>query len=114
MTTTRRRRAARSRNGRLIRWTPAEEQVLIDAIGQNPTCLKAAFLAASMNLTRTPSACSYHWYKHMANRDDVIAKLTIGNGVVIKNKTVKVAENSDLRKSIVRGIWERICNLLYR
>lgn len=110
----RRSNSRNQRRGRIIRWTSSEEQVLIDAIGQNPTCLKAAFLAASTSLTRTPAACSYHWYKHMAMRDDVVAKLTIGNGVVIKNKTVKVHEDSVLRKNIVRGIWERICNLIYR
>ena len=109
-----------------IKWTEAEENILLECIGENPTNLKACFLAASRRLPVRSAracrrgggrggACSSHWYTVMAGKEDVVEKLTIGRSTVVRNKT-RLDEKTEIthKKSIVSAVWNAILNALFR
>ena len=97
------------------KWTTAEDEILLDCIGENPTNLKASFLAASERLPiRSAGACSQRWYSTLAKRDNVIGKLTIGRTTVVRNKSRLTPEYEPThKKSIIRAIWELIIARIY-
>lgn len=98
-----------------IKWTEAEENILLECIGENPTNLSACFLAASRRLpVRSASACSSHWYSKMAGNENIIGKLTIGRSTVVRNK-VRLDDKTSIthKKSIVRGVWQAIINTIF-
>ena len=100
------------RNVRGTRWTAEDENILIDEIGKNPTCMKASFLAASAHLHRSPAAIGNHWYKYMAGREDVIAKLTIGRHAVVANRIRLKSEQEPT--AINRSIFDRLVARIFR
>ncbi len=101
----------RRTNRTVRRWTPEEEDILIDEIGKNPTCMKTCFLAAATRLGRGPAGVSNHWYKYMANREDVCARLTIGRHSCVANK-VRLKPDQE-PKSIARSIFDGLINLIF-
>jgi len=114
--------ARRNQNGgstphtsRNARWTPDEEEVILDEIGKSPTNVKVALLAAAERLPiRTYTGCASHWYGKMANRDDVVGKLTIGRTVAVRNKTrLKPEQMESHKKEHKRSAWRFILDLLF-
>jgi len=97
------------------KWTTAEEEIILDEIGKSPTNLKVAFFAAAERLPlRSHCACSNHWYAHMANRDDIIGRLTIGRTVTVRNKTrVKPEQEFTHKSEHPQGLWKRIVKILF-
>ena len=97
------------------KWTAAEEEIILDEIGKSPTNIKVALIAAAEKLpVRTYYGCANHWYSKMANRDDVIGRLTIGRTVTIRNKTRLRPEQEVSHKSEhPQGLWKRIIKLLF-
>lgn len=89
------------------KWTHKEDEILIDCIGYNPTNLKASFLAASVRLPiRTPAACSQRWYSTLAKREDIVAKVTVGRHVAVKNKIRLTPETEETHKvGLLRNAW---------
>lgn len=69
-------------------WTEAEDQALIDEIGRNPLNLRMSFIAASIQIRRTPSACASRWYSTLSKstKKRHVAILTLGRHVAIRNK----------------------------
>jgi len=98
-------------NHRARRWTPEDEDILIDEIGKNPTCMKACFLAAAARLGRGPAGVSNHWYKYMANREDVCAKLTLGRHSCVRNRTRLKADQQPT--SILRSLYDGLINMIF-
>ena len=98
------------------RWTDEEEEVILDEIGKSPTNVKIALLAAAEKLpTRTFYACSGHWYTKMANREDVIGKLTIGRYTTVVNKTrLKPEQTNTHKKSLSKAVWDAIVGFIFR
>lgn len=94
------------------RWTAEDEEILIDEIGRNPTCMKACFIAAAVRMDRGPAGVSNHWYKYMANREDVCAKLTVGRHSCVKNRVRLKPDQSPT--SIMRSIFDGLVRLVYR
>jgi hypothetical protein len=97
------------------KWTAAEEEIILDEIGKSPTNIKVALIAAAERLpVRTYYGCANHWYSKMANRDDVIGKLTIGRTVTVRNKTrLKPEQEVSHKSEHPRGLWKRIVKLLF-
>ena len=100
------------RNRRGSKWTAEDEEILIDEIGKNPTCMKASFLAASAHLHRSPGAIGNHWYKYMAQREDVHAKLTVGRHAVVANR-VRLKPDQE-PTAINRSIFDRLIERIFR
>lgn len=100
---------------RAPKWTAQEEEIILDEIGKSPTNVKVALIAAAERLpVRSFYACSNHWYAKMANRDDVLGKLTIGRTVTVRNKTRLKPEQETTHKSEhPQGLWKRIVKLLF-
>lgn len=98
------------------KWTAEEEEIILDEIGKSPTNVKVALLAAAEKLpARTFYACSGHWYTKMANRDDVIGKLTIGRYTTVRNKTRLKPEQTDThKKSFSKTVWDAIVGFIFR
>ena len=98
------------RNAKGRKWTAQDEEILINEIGKNPTCMKASFLAASAHLHRSPGAISSYWYSKMAKRDDVYAKITIGRHAAVANKVRLKSdmEPTPIFRSIFDGLIKRI------
>lgn len=97
------------------KWTAAEDEILLDAIGRNPTNLKASFLAASTELPiRSAGACAQRWYTKLAKDPNVVGKVTVGRHVVVRNKT-RLTEEQELthKRWFRRIIWDRIIRILY-
>lgn len=97
------------------KWTAAEEEIILDEIGKSPTNVKVALIAAAEKLpVRSFYACSNHWYAKMANRDDVLGKLTIGRTVTVRNKTrLKPEQEVSHKSEHPQGLWKRIIKLLF-
>lgn len=92
------------------KWTPEEEDILIDEIGKNPTNLAACFLACSRVINRSAGACSSHWYTKMVNSENP-ALLTIGRTSVIKNR--KRLKEGQHPTGILRSSWNFIIDLIF-
>ena len=97
------------------KWTAAEEEIILDEIGKSPTNIKVALIAAAEKLpVRSYYACQNHWYSKMANRDDVIGRLTIGRTVTVRNKTRLKPEQETTHKTRHTGnIWNYIISVLF-
>lgn len=97
------------------RWTAEEEEIILEEIGKSPTNIKVALLAAAERLpVRTFYGCANHWYEKMANRDDVVGKLTIGRTVTVRNKTrLKPEQEASHKSEHPQGLWKRIIKLLF-
>ncbi len=98
------------------KWTAEEEEIILDEIGKSPTNVKIALLAAAEKLpARTFYACSNHWYSKMANRGDIIGKLTVGRYTTIKNKTrLKPEQAESHKKAHSKTVWDAIVGFLFR
>lgn len=94
------------------RWTPGEEDILIDEIGKNPTNLKASFFAASEIIGRTPGAISGHYYQKMVGNPDVMAVLTVGRHSVVQNR--KRLKEDQAPVNILKSSWDFIVSLLFK
>ena len=97
------------------KWTAAEEEIILDEIGKSPTNIKVALIAAAERLpVRTYYGCANHWYTKMANRDDVVGRLTIGRTVTVRNKTRLKPEQETTHKTRHTGnIWNYIISVLF-
>ena len=97
------------------KWTAVEEEIILDEIGKSPTNIKVALIAAAERLpVRSFYACSNHWYAKMANRNDVLGKLTIGRTVTVRNKTRLKPEQEVTHKSEhPQELWNRIIKLVF-
>lgn len=97
------------------KWTAAEEEIILDEIGKSPTNIKVALIAAAERLpVRTYYGCANHWYSKMANRDDVVGRLTIGRTVTVRNKTRLKPEQETTHKTRHTGnIWNYIISVLF-
>lgn len=97
------------------KWTAAEEEIILDEIGKSPTNIKVALIAAAEKLpVRTYYGCANHWYSKMANRDDVMGRLTIGRTVTVRNKTrLKPEQEVSHKSEHPQGLWKRIIKLLF-
>ena len=97
------------------KWTAVEEEIILDEIGKSPTNIKVALIAAAEKLpVRTYYGCANHWYSKMANRDDVIGRLTIGRTVTVRNKTrLKPEQEVSHKSEHPQGLWKRIVELLF-
>ena len=97
------------------KWTATEEEIILDEIGKSPTNIKVALIAAAERLpVRTYYGCANHWYAKMANRDDVIGRLTIGRTVTVRNKTrLKPEQEVSHKSEHPQGLWKRIIKLLF-
>ena len=115
MTRNTRRTAQNTEHRQNPKWTVEEEEVILDEIGKNPTNVKVALLAAAERLPiRSFYACSGHWYSKMANREDVIGKITVGRYTTVKNKTRLKTEQADShKKEHTRNIWNYIISVLF-
>ena len=102
--------AERSRKGK--KWTAQDEEILINEIGKNPTCMKASFMAASAHLHRSPGAVSNYWYNKMSKREDVCAKITIGRHAAVANR---VRLKPDMEPTpILRSIFDNLIRRVFR
>ena len=97
------------------KWTAEEEEIILDEIGKSPTNIKVALIAAAEKLpVRTYYGCANHWYTKMANRDDVMGRLTIGRTVTVRNKTrLKPEQESTHKSEHQQGLWKRIIKLFF-
>ena len=97
------------------KWTAVEEEIILDEIGKSPTNIKVALIAAAEKLpVRTYYGCANHWYSKLANRDDVIGRLTIGRTVTVRNKTrLKPEQEVSHKSEHPQGLWKRIVKLLF-
>lgn len=98
-----------------IKWTPEEEEIILDEIGKSPTNLKVAFIAAAERLPiRSYYACQSYWYTRMANRSDIVGRVTVGKHATVRNKTRLTEENMESFKTThTESIWKRIVKLLF-
>ena len=97
------------------KWTPAEDEILLDAIGRNPTNLKASFFAASTELPlRSAGACAQRWYSTLSKDPNVVGKITLGRHAVVRNKTRLTPQNEETYKvSLFVKIWDKIVKFIY-
>ena len=97
------------------KWTAAEEEVILDEIGKSPNNIKVALIAAAEKLPmRTYYGCANRWYSKMANRDDVVGRLTIGRTVTIRNKTrLKPEQETTHKTRHTNNIWNYIISVLF-
>ena len=107
--------AQREHRSAAPKWTAEEEEIILDEIGKSPTNIKVALLAAAERLpVRTYNGCNSHWYTKMANRDDVVGKLTIGRTVTVRNKTrLKPEQETNHKSEHTQSIWRRLIEMLF-
>jgi hypothetical protein len=107
--------AQREHRPQAPKWTAEEEEIILDEIGKSPTNIKVALIAAAERLpVRTYNGCNSHWYTKMANRNDVVGRLTIGRTVTVRNKTrLKPEQEVSHKSEHPQGLWKRIVKLLF-
>lgn len=58
------------RNQRTNRkWTESEDTAVLNAVRESPHNLKAAFIAVSSQINRTPNACQTRWYDTISKQE---------------------------------------------
>ena len=110
-----RRRTDAQRRPAAPKWTAEEEEVILEEIGKSPTNIKVALMAAAQQLpARSFYACSNRWYAKMANREDLVGKLTIGRYATVRNKVRVPSEQEDsFKKSHPKSVWNNIITFLF-
>lgn len=95
------------------KWTPEEEEVLLDEIGRNPINLRMCFVAASTRIHRTPNACASHWYTCLSQSNDKrkTGITTIGRHIAVRNK--KRFKEGMRMESVHEGIFNHLLDLLF-
>lgn len=95
-------------------WTEAEDQALIEEIGRNPLNLRMCFIAASIQIRRTPSACASRWYSALSKstKKRHVAILTMGRNVAVRNKK-RFKEGMEMI-DLPTGFFIDIVNRLFR
>lgn len=95
------------------KWTPEEEEILLDEIGKNPINLRMCFIATSTRIHRTPSACSSHWYAYLSqsNEKRKTGIITIGRHAAVRNK--KRFKEGLRIENVREGIFNHLLDLLF-
>lgn len=104
-----------SRNQRITprKWTPEEEEILLDEIGRNPINLRMCFIAASIKIHRTPNACASHWYAYLSQSNEVAKTglITIGRHIAVRNK--KRFKRGMRMERVPQGVFRHLLTLLF-
>ena len=76
-------------------YTPEEDEMILDLMGQYPTNLGIAFEQAGLKLGRTSASVSGHYYSKIKADPNLkpIMALATNRGVVINTKTVARKDN---------------------
>jgi hypothetical protein len=93
---------------RRSRWTPEEDNVLINQIKVHPQNLKRCFELVAEDLDRSPSAVANHWYTVVSKKKGVEF---LCFGTVTPQYFSKNRKNS-MGVDITNTIWRRFCNLV--
>jgi len=86
------------------KWTAEEDSKLLAQVKANPQNLTKCFLAASMEIDRSPHACASRWYLVVSKDPKNAAFLTVS----IKHKCLnrKNGKGEPVKKSIFKKILE--------
>lgn len=92
------------------RWTNDEEQVVIAKVRQHPNNLKQAFREASIELDRSPTSITQHWYRNI--RHNEIVFMTVGSKTINRNTKNVFHGSYDNTEKMKVSIWRRILKFL--
>ena len=95
------------------KWTPEEDQILIENIGKNPLNLKMCFVVTSTRIRRTPSACASRWYGVLSKspRKEHTAIVTLGRHQAVRNRKRFKPDMETINLS--PGFFQRLVDSLY-
>lgn len=93
-------------NYRAKRWTPAEEDQLINAVRLHPNNLAKCFISVASDINRTPSAVAGHWYTKASKRKDVLCFFTASSSHLSRNRKNGAGE------SIKESMWKRFLKII--
>ena len=103
------------RRRRVVRtpWTPEEDQILIENIGQNPLNLKMCFISTSTLIRRSPSACASRWYSTLSKSQNKehTGIITMGKHMAVRNRK-RFKEGMEYIP-LGEGLFQRFVNVLY-
>ena len=95
------------------KWTKEEEEILVQAIQDNPHNLSEALRTASATINRSFLACQFHWYQVLSPKNKPnkigISFVSIGPNTIYKNRKNSGTSTVQPEKST---IWSRIKRLL--
>lgn len=101
------------------KWTPEEDEILVQAIKANPHNLCECFKEVAPKVGRTWRAVSVHWYTTLANPEH---KKYIGTAFLIigkksynpirKNAFTAIGYSTTVKTSKKLGLWSKVKKLL--
>lgn len=93
------------------KWSEIDDNVLLEKVKENPSNLKAAFIATSAIIGRTPSACATRWYNHVSKEPNKTNTcfVTVSKKAYGRNRKNCKNEFTHAQKSK----WRRILEILF-
>lgn len=102
--------AANAPKKKSIRWTPGEEDVLVENVRKHPDNLSHAFQITATAIGRSKNACTQHWYDVVSKGNHTPFFFGSTKGVVRNRKNPKKSAKGVTRKSV--SLYQKLLNLL--
>lgn len=94
-------------NSRTIRYTEAEDQVILKHLSKNPTNFAHAFKEASKELKgRSPASCTFRWYGFLKNGENIVACASRTGVVTVNRRVTRIKETTvdELKTEILKSL----------
>ena len=88
------------------KWTPEEEQVLVNQVRAFPQNMSKCFHIVAETIDRTPLAVSNHWYTKTSKNPENLCFFTASPVHVSKNRKNGMGEES------TQSVWRRLLRIL--
>lgn len=98
------------------KYTKEEDQIIFNAVNDNPHNLTKCFMALSTQLNRTPGGLSYRWYNVLSNPESPYymgtVSITIGKRAISNNRKLDYDGMKSHPKKIRVSIFKKILNII--
>lgn len=94
--------ANNSNKKKAVRWSQADEDMLIKNVEKHVLCLKKAFEKTSLELQRSPKAVATHWYNKTSKNCGRTLFMTVSSSHVAVNR--KNSKGTPLRATLYRRL----------
>lgn len=98
-------------NQRSLKYTEAEDQVILKHLSKNPTNFTYAFKEAAKELKgRTPASCMFRWYGFLKNGGTIVACASRTGVVTVNRRVTRMKEESadELKTEILKSLIVRL------
>lgn len=96
-----------------FRWSPEDEQTLIDQIKKSPNNIRKACRSTALLVNKSADACKVHWYQSLSKRKTTeTIFMTVGHQTMNKNRKNVHVHTSDNTEKLSKSKWNKILTAL--